>query len=100
MDEQRIGLFGRLCRAGQRAALPPVLRILDRGLIRDLGAAQPLQPDAAPRAATHDAHRREPLHLLADPPARLPVFVSTPVHTALMLTLWSNCSAAPPVPSP
>src|SRR3546814_7390561 len=91
MDEQRIGLFGRLGRAGQRAALPPVLRILDRVLIRDLGDAQPLQPDAEPRGVHHDEHRREPLHLLADQPAGRAV--RSEEHTSELQSLMRNSYA-------
>src|SRR3546814_1266234 len=69
MYEQRIGLFLWILRPGQRAALPAILRILDRVLIGDVGLAEPLDADAKARGVHHHEHRGEAFILLADHPA-------------------------------
>ena len=69
MDEDRIGLFFRFGRTGQRAALTAVERVGNRVLVGDFGLRKPLDADAEPGGVHHHEHRREALVLLADHPA-------------------------------
>ena len=66
VDKQRVGLFAGLLGTRQRAALSPILGIVNRILHRDFGNAQTLQADAEARGVHHDEHRSEALHLLPD----------------------------------
>src|SRR3546814_5295429 len=75
MDEQRIGFFLWILRPGQRAALPAILRILDRVQVGDVGLAEPLDADAKARGVHHHEHRGEAFILLADHPALRAVII-------------------------
>ena len=68
-DDRIGGLFGRL-RAGERAALQPVLGVNQRVLPGNLGDAEPLDADAEPGRVHHREHGPHALVRLADEPAR------------------------------
>src|SRR3546814_20526672 len=68
VDEQRVGLFLRVLRPGERAALTAVLRVLDGVLIGDIGLTKPLNTDTEARGVHHHEHRREAFILPPDPP--------------------------------
>ena len=66
MDDNRIGLGGGICGAGQRAALDAVLGIGNGVLIGELALCQPLDADPEACRVHHDEHGAQALVLLAD----------------------------------
>ena len=69
VDDDWIGGQIRALGAGQRAALLPLARVGDSGLIGDLADAEPLDADRDAFGVHHGEHRGEPLVRLADDPA-------------------------------
>ena len=75
VDEQWVGLFLRLGRTGQGAALAAILRILHGVLIGGFGLGQALDANAQARGIHHDEHGGQALVFLTDHPSGCAVIV-------------------------